>query len=312
MNKVIAFLGVSFDNKKIIKKEFSKALINNNINDLANVEILCISANNKIDNKFLAKLPKLKYIITRSVGYDHIDLKACLKRKIKVSNISDYGSSVIAEFVFALLLSGLRNIDLADKYVEKNYRFDKKGLTGIALENKTIGIIGLGNIGSKVARIASLGFHMNTIVYTPNKKQKLAKQLNFKYVTLNKLWNESDIISLHCPLNEKTRHLINSKSIKKMKDNVVIVNTSRGGLINTKDLTKAILSKKVSRSFLDVIEHEDNILKNKKLIDIPEVIVTPHIAYYADDSSLSRYKLSFKAILAYINNKKLPDLISGI
>lgn len=315
----IYFFDVNFENEALIKKNFPKAIIINHL--LSEKELLkyslkaniiCTSTRQKISAKFIKSASLLKFIITRSVGYDHIDLKSAKENNVLVANIPDYGSHVIAEFVFALLLSGLRQVDRADKLVEKTYKFSYKNLKGISLKNKTIGIIGAGKIGTNVARIASLGFKMKTLVYSPEKDDKKAKNNGFKYVSLTNLFKNSDIISLHCPLLEETRHLINQDSLKIMKNGIIIVNTSRGALINTSDLTKAIKEKKVSHAFLDVIEHEDNIKKHKELIKLKSVIVTPHIAFYADDSLEKQYVLACLNINNYINKKKINGLIKGI
>lgn len=318
-NNQIHFLDVNKEQVSIIKNNFKSANIyykllseKDLIKKLKNAKIICTSSRQKISKKLIDNSRNLQFIITRSVGYDHIDLKSAKERNIIVANIPDYGSHVIAEFVFALLLSGLRQVDRADKLVEKTYKFSYKNFKGISLKNKTIGIIGAGKIGTNVARIASLGFKMKTLVYSPRRDENKAKINNFNYVGLKKLLKNSDIISLHCPLLEETRHLINKKSLKSMKKGVIIVNTSRGALINTIDLTQAIIEKKVSYAFLDVIEHEDNIKQYKKLIDLKPVIVTPHIAFYADDSIDKQYSLACKSINNFINNKKINGIIKGI
>jgi len=315
----IYFFDVNKKQVSIIKNYFPKAKIyykllseKKLIEACKNAQIICTSNRQKITKKVINNSKNLQFIITRSVGYDHIDLETAKKNNISVSNIPDYGSYVIAEFVFALLLSGLRHVDKADKTVEKSYKFSISGLKGVALKSKTIGIIGAGKIGANVIRISSLGFKMKTLVHDPNKDNKLSRKYGFKYVSLAKLFKDSDIISLHCPLLESTKHLINEESLDKMKDGVIIVNTSRGGLIDTKALTKAIEDKKVSHAFLDVIEHEQDIKKHKKLINLKPVIVTPHIAFYADDSIEKQYSLACLDINNFLNNKKVKGLVSGI
>lgn len=317
---IIYFLDVNKEEEGIIKKELPQAIIINNIlgekklaEKIKEAEIICTSTREKISSSIIKSLKNLKFIITRSVGYDHINLKSAKENNIMVANIPDYGAHVIAEFVFALLLSGLRNVDKADRQVENTYKFFYQGLKGRALFGKTLGIIGTGNIGSKVAKIASLGFNMKVIAHSKTKRNDLAKKYNFKYVNLSTIWKKSDIISLHCPLLAKTKHIINKNSLAKMKTGVIIVNTSRGALIKTKDLTKAIKNKKVANAFLDVIEHEDNIKRNKELIDLEPVIVTPHIAFYADDSAKKQYKLAIETIKVFLNKKKnIPGQITGI
>jgi D-lactate dehydrogenase len=315
----ITFLEVEPEDRKKIRKKYRNAQIISGklsedeiIKKCKDTEILCVFIYSKLSKKVIESLPNLKLIITRSVGYDHIDLKAAKKRSIPVCNVPDYGAHVIAEHVFALLLAGIRRIPEADEKVEEEYKFEFQGLRGIALKGKTLGLIGTGRIGSKVARIASLGFSMNVIAYSPHKDRKAARESKFKYVKLDDIWKKSDIISLHCPLIPETEHLINAKTIKKMKKGVIIVNTSRGGIIETKALIKNLKSDKIAYALLDVLEHEKNIKQSKELIDIPNVIVTPHIAFYADDSMQKMYDEAFESINRFLKKKKLVHEIKGI
>lgn len=315
----VCFLEVAEDDRVSVEKNFPGAKIISKplsekelIKEAADAEILSPFIYTKISAKAIKSLKKLRLIATRSVGYNHIDLEMANKKNVSVCNVPDYGAHVIAEFVFALLLSGLRHVAEGDDLVEEKYKFSFQGFKGLALKNKTIGIIGTGKIGAKVAHIASSGFLMNVLAYDPCPNKKLAKENNFQYADLENLLKSSDIISLHCPLLPKTKHLINTKNIALMKDGVVIVNTSRGGVIDTKALVKALKKGKIANAFLDVLEHENNLKKSKELIDLPNVITTPHIAFYADDSMESMYQTTFKAIKAYLNKKELPNKVSGI
>ena len=315
----IFFLEVETEDKDLISKKFPQAKIIHKvlsekeiIKQCHEAEILCTFIYSKISNKVIESLPRLKLIVTRSVGYDHIDLQAAKKRGIIVCNVPDYGSHVIAEHVFALLLSGLRHIEEGDNRTERYKKFIFSGLRGMALKGKTLGIVGTGKIGKNVARIASLGFLMNVIACDPYPDENAAMENHFKYVNFRKILKESDIISLHCPLLPTTKHLINKKNISMMKNGVVIVNTSRGDVIKTEDLVKAIKSKKIAYAFLDVLEHENNLKSNKELIDLPNVITTPHIAFYADDSMKKMYADSFSIIKSFLNKKEIKNQIKGL
>lgn len=317
--KNIFFLEVEPEDKDLIRKKFPQANIipkvlseKEIIRHCKEAEVLCVFIYSQITRKVIDNLPKLKLIITRSVGYDHIDLKAAKERNIIVCNVPDYGSHVIAEHVFALLLSGLRHVEEGDNRVERSKKFDFSGLRGMALKGKTLGVVGTGKIGKNVARIGSLGFQMKVIASDPFPDQKTAKENKLEYVTLKNLLKNSDIISLHCPSLASTRHLINKKTISTMKDGVVIVNTSRGDVIKTEDLVKAIKSKKISYAFLDVLEHESNIKSNKELIDFPNVITTPHIAFYADDSMGKMYSESFNTIKDFLDKKTIKNQVKGL
>ncbi|OGJ49210.1 hypothetical protein A2335_05015 [Candidatus Peregrinibacteria bacterium RIFOXYB2_FULL_32_7] len=316
---MLVFLEVEPEDIAKIQKIFPKAQIiskplneNEIIKKCHNAEILCVFIYSQITKKVIKNLPNLKLIVTRSVGYDHIDLNAAKEKGIKICNVPDYGSHVIAEHVFALLLCGLRHISEGDDRVEKNHKFDFHGLRGMALKAKTLGLIGTGKIGKNVARIASLGFLMNVIAYDPYPDEDAARENHFQYVSLDKLLQKSDIISLHCPLLPNTKHIINKKSIEKMKNGIVIVNTSRGEIIETKALLTGLKSKKISHVFLDVLEHEKNLAENKEIINFPEVIVTPHIAFYADDSMKKMYEEAFSSIKKFLKGEKLMHQVEGI
>ena len=314
----ITFLEVEEEDKDKVKKEFPEAEIFSGvfseeeiINKCQDTEILCVFIYSKISRKVIEGLPNLKQIVTRSVGYDHIDLKAANEKEVKICNVPDYGSHVIAEHVFALLLSGIRRVLEGEERVGKDYSFDFQGLRGIALKGKTLGIIGTGKIGKNVARIASLGFLMDVIAYDPIEDEDAARENHFEYVSLAEIWKKSDVISLHCPLLPKTKHLVNEEVIDQMKKGVVIINTSRGGVIKTSDLVKGLESEKISYAVLDVLEHEKNIKRNQKLLEMPNVVITPHVAFYADDSMNKMYEVAFGSIKRYLNKEKLIHQVIG-
>jgi D-lactate dehydrogenase len=315
----IIFLEVEKEDEEKISKAFPDAKLFNKIlsedeiiKQCQEAEILIVFIYSQISQRVIENLPNLKLIVTRSVGYDHIDLKSTRKHGIEVCNVPDYGSHVIAEHVFALLLSGLRNVRESGNRVEKEYEFNFRGFRGTALKGKTLGIIGTGKIGKNVARIASLGFLMDVVAFDVNPNEEAARENHFSYVSLENIWKKSDIITLHCPLLEETKHLINNKSIVKMKEGVVLINTARGGVIDTEALVDALQSGKISHALLDVLEHEKNIRENKELLDIPGVTVTPHIAFYADDSMKKMYEESFFSINRFIKKEKLVHRVYGV
>lgn len=289
------------------KEAFSAKLVGK----CTDAEILCGFIHSDFSAENLRKLPKLKLLITRSAGFDHIDLVATRKLGIAVCNVADYGSHVIAEHTFALLLAATRNI------VEGNQRakscdFCYQGLCGETLRGKTLGVVGVGKIGSKVCEIASRSFGMNVIAFDKFPDTKLAKKIGFKYVkSLTEIWKKSDIITLHTPLTRKTKHIVNTKAIAQMKTGVILVNTARGSLINTAALVKAIKAGKFRRVALDVIENEKNPKVDKILLNLPEVIATPHIAFYADTSKAKMYCAAFESIEEFLKQRKLTHQIKS-
>ncbi|MBS3113770.1 hydroxyacid dehydrogenase [Candidatus Woesearchaeota archaeon] len=269
----------------------------NNVNQIKDADAIGVFIYSIVNKKILDNLPNLKLITTLSTGFDHIDLKECKKRKITVCNVPHYGENTVAEHTFALILNLTRKIH---KAYERTVRgdFSIEGLRGIDLQGKTIGVIGAGSIGQHVIRIAK-GFETKVIAYDKFRNLKLAKRLGFKYVTFDYLVQNSDIITLHVPYNKSTHHLINKKEISKMKKGVIIINTARGGIIDTSALLEGLQSGKIGGAGLDVLEGEcfikeerqilskhflkecdlKTVLQNHILLKQDNVIITPHNAF---------------------------------
>ncbi|HIH32599.1 TPA: hydroxyacid dehydrogenase [Candidatus Woesearchaeota archaeon] len=310
--------------KKNIKghelKFFKESISKNNISLIKNYDAIASFIYAKLDKKILDRLPKLKLIATMSTGYDHIDLKECNKRKIMVCNVPYYGENTVAEHTFALILALSRKIYPSIQRTKMGL-FDVNGLRGFDLKDKTIGLIGTGHISFHVARIAK-GFEMKIIGYDIFKNKDMIK-LGLKYVSLNELLKKSDIISLHLPLNKSTFHIINSKNIKTLKNNSIIINTARGGLIETSALGKSLASGKLLGAGLDVLEeegcikHEDELLRKKfrkpcniktllenhVLMKLDNVIITPHNAFNSQEALQRIIDVTIENIKAFHNGK---------
>lgn len=248
--------------------------------DCSKVEAISVKSASNADRSTLSNFPTLKLLITRTVGTDHIDMEYCKLGGIEVKNILDYGSFNIAEHVFALLLSGTRNIISTQKEIHEG-KFTFKGHLGLALEGKTLGVVGTGRIGLEVVKRAN-AFGMKVIAYDVYKNEKAREELGYEYVELEKLAQTSDIITLHAPLLDSTHHMINEKIIKLMKDGVVLINTARGELVDTDALIKNIA--KFRWVGLDVLEGEKSFSKDHPLLKFTNVVITPHIAFYSDSS----------------------------
>jgi D-lactate dehydrogenase len=256
--------------------------------------IISVFITTKLTSDILTQLPHLKLLCTRSVGYDHIDINYCDEHGITVCNVPDYGSHVIAEHVFALLLGTMRHITEGHRRVKEGL-FDYHGLRGMALQGKTLGVVGTGKIGRKVVKIAH-GFGMKIIAYDVFKVQELCDEFGLEYVELPQLLEQSDVITLHAPSLPATKHMINAETIAHMKNGVVLVNTARGSLIDTEALIAALDSGKIRTALLDVLENEANVKQDNRLIQHPSVVTTPHIAFYADDSVHTMYTDCFTSI----------------
>lgn len=245
----------------------------------------------------LRHLGRLKLIATRSTGFDHIDLEYCDANNITVCNVPVYGDNTVAEHVFALLLAISHNMIAA---VDRTRRgdFSLKGLQGFDLFGKTLGVIGTGSIGRCVIEIAK-GFRMEVLASDVRPDEELASRLGFRYVEMDQLLASSDIITLHVPSNENTRNLISSNEFSRMKEGVILINTSRGDVLDIKALAKAIGEGKVAAAGLDVLPEEGGIreeaellrsvydkkhdletmLLNHILLRLRNVIITPHSAF---------------------------------
>lgn len=297
----ILFLDTEPEDRSFVAEEFPDATFGDgSLTDEAlialckDAEVISCFIHTQFTRDIIARLPRLKLLCTRSVGFDHIDTAACEERGITVCNVPDYGSHVIAEHVFALLLSTLRHIPEGDERVSSG-EFDYRGLRGVALKNKTIGILGTGKIGRAVARIA-FGFGMNILAVDQCRTMELQEFFGVKYVTFDEMIAGSDIITLHVPALPSTNHLLSDAVFAKMKDGVILVNTARGSLIDSQALFRALQSGKVSRALLDVLEHEMNFEENAALTSHPNVVATPHIAFYADDSMRKMFTETFQSI----------------
>ena len=249
-------------------------------------DAVCVFVNDTVNAAVVDKLYEygVKLIALRSAGYNNVDVKAAFG-KIHVVHVPAYSPYAVAEHAIALLLTSVRRIHKAYNRT-REFNFSLSGLTGFDLHGKTVGVIGTGKIGRIFIDICR-GFGMNVIAYD----RFPAKDSGIRYAALDELLEQSDIISLHCPLTDETRHLIDGSAIEKMKKGVVIINTSRGGLIDAEALLKGIKSRKIGAACLDVYEEEadiffedrsghilnDDILS--RLISMPNVIVTSHQAF---------------------------------
>lgn len=254
-------------------------------------DAVCVFVNDTVDAVVVEKLYTMgvKAIVLRCAGFNNVDIKAC-EGKLRVFRVPAYSPHAVAEHAMALLLTINRRTHKA--YIRtREFNFSLQGLAGFDLHGKTVGIIGTGKIGRVFADICK-GFGMKILAYDkyPNPDSGLT------YVDLPELFEQSDIISLHCPLTEETHHIIDAASIAKMKTGVTILNTSRGALINTEDLIAGIKNKKVGAACLDVYEEEGDFFyedysghivrddKLVRLIAMPNVIVTSHQAFLTQEA----------------------------
>lgn len=305
---------VVFETEPWEQKAFDELKVNNdvilmenklsagNAPEYSDADVISTFIYSNLDESVLEQFTDLKMIATRSTGFDHIPLNYCQKNNIVVSNVPEYGDSTVAEHVFGLLLAISHNLVEA---VDRTRRgdFSLRGLRGFDLQGKTLGVIGTGSIGQYVIQIAH-GFDMNVIAYDVKPNQKLAEELKFQYHSMDDLLSSSDILTLHIPANEHTYHFISDDSFSKMKDGVVLINTSRGSVVHIEALARALSTGKVAAAGLDVLPEEPTIREESELLRsffheqhnlqtllaghvllrLRNVIITPHNAFYTQEA----------------------------
>ncbi len=260
--------------------------------NLANgYDCVCIFVNDNVDKEVIDALSAagVKLIALRCAGYNNVDIEHAFG-KIHVVRVPAYSPYAVAEHAMALLLTSIRRIHKA--YIRtRDHNFSLSGLTGFDLHGKTVGVVGTGKIGRIFAGICK-GFGMNVLAYD----KFPAKDSDLTYVTLDEIWERSDVISFHCPLTDETKHMVNKESIAKMKKGVVLVNTSRGALIDSEALLEGIKDRQIGAACLDVYEEESDVFFHDfsghiinddilaRLISMPNVIVTSHQAFLTNEA----------------------------
>jgi D-lactate dehydrogenase len=322
----IAFFEVNDWEKKYLKNKlkgyflrFSKEALNSeNAQQIKDFDAVSVFIYSKVDGQTIQEIPGLKLIATRSTGFDHIDIEECKKMGITVCNVPSYGENTVAEHTFALILALSRNI--CKTCIRRfEHDFSIEGLEGFDLKGKTIGVIGTGHIGLHVIRIAK-GFGMNVVAYDVRQSTLLSEVLGFEYVSLENLLAKSDVITLHVPYIKATHHLLNKDTFKLVKKGAILINTARGGLVDTEALIDALDKKILAGAGLDVLEGEDlikeekqllyepknlevltSLVSNHVLLDTDNVVFTPHIAFYSQEALERILETTVQNITAFIS-----------
>lgn len=246
------------------------------VNTIADFHVTVVRGATKITRRVIESASNLELIIRAGIGLDNIDLEAAQKKGIQVANTPAATSISVAEHTFGLMLAAVRNHGKANLSM-KEHRWEKKVLSGTELYGKTLGIVGAGRIGQEVAKRA-LAFGMTVIAYDVI---EIKTDLDIKQVSFDELLAQSDIISLHLPLTDQTKHMISNQEFEKMKDGTIIINAARGGTIDESALLQALQAEKVRAAAVDVFEKEPP--DDFSLIDHPNVIATPHIGAAAKE-----------------------------
>jgi len=283
-------------------------------------DAVCAFVNDTVDEKVISVLNGfgIKMLALRSAGYNNVDLKAAYKH-MHVARVPAYSPYAVAEFATSLMLTLNRKTHKA-YFRTRDNNFTISGLSGFDMNGKTAGIVGTGRIGKVLIKILK-GFGMDVIAFDSYKDEPAQKELGFEYVSIEELYKRSDIISLHCPLTKETHHMINDKTIAMMKDGVMIINTGRGHLIDTKALVKGLKAKRIGSAGLDVYEEEseyffedfsveglrDDVLA--RLLTFPNVLITSHQAFFTVEALENISATTLGNIREFFDNGSIPNEI---
>lgn len=297
---------------------FSAPLDKNTARLARGYDVVCVFVNDIVDQKVASKLVDygIKLIALRCAGFNSIDLSAT-SGLIKVVRVPEYSPFAVAEFTVGLMLSLNRKIHRSYlRSLEHNFSIDN--LLGFDMHKKTVGIIGLGKIGKVVAEILK-GFRMNILVHDINPDKEFIDEHNLALVDFDALLRESDTITLHCPLTDASHYMINEVAFSKMKQGVMLINTGRGGLINSKDLINNLKKQKIGSVALDVYEEEsqyfhtnwsEQIIQDDifvRLLTFPNVLITSHQAFFTKEALHNIAKTTLDSIHAFVLGKELKN-----
>ena len=262
-----------------------------------------IVVKSQINENIINNLEKCKVILRTGVGFDVININAANKKNIAIVNVPDLWTREVANHAMALLLNLNRKISISQRDIQNHVWTPTLPYKVGSLYKETLGIIGLGRIGSETAKRA-ISFDLNVIAYDPYQNEEYFNKRKVTKVNLEELLIKSDYISLHCPLNKETSHIINKSTLSLMKKSALIINTSRGPVINEKDLIEALNDGEISGAGLDVLEKEPPD-ENNPLLNMNNAIVSPHSAHYSNESMKTRY-IRFGSEVAKVLNGYMP------
>lgn len=264
-----------------------------------------VIANNPLPGEVIQSQEQLKFISVAFTGIDHVDKAVCAKKGVKISNAAGYSTQAVAELVIGMILSKLRNIIECNDVVRQGKT--KDGLVGSELSGKTVGIVGTGAIGLKTAELLK-AFGCRLLGYNRTEKQE-GLDLGIQYVSLEELMKESDIITLHTPLTEETRHLINKDNIKLLKPNALLINCARGPVIDMEATAQALKEKRFAGAAIDVFEVEPPLPIDHVLFGAENALLTPHVAFATKESMIRRAKITFDNIYAWLEGKQINTML---
>jgi D-lactate dehydrogenase len=327
--KKIAFFEMDQQRTEFFKRNLSEYQLDfytenlgeQHLPEILDCQIIFVANYSPVNRAIVEKLKETKLIVTGATGFNNIDVKACADAGIMVANTPGYSDDTIAEYALTLMLMSIRNAHLGFVRAREN-NFSWDGLMGHTLKGKTLGIIGTGKIGMKVIELAK-GFGMKVIAYDIYENQSKAAELGFTYDSLEKVLSNSDIVSLHLTANKSTYHFINQDRLKLCKKGSILINTSRGEVLDTKALIWALDNNILACAALDVLEEErlcqeNNLLKpditgdmveryalNQHLMHREDVLITPHIGWCTVEAIENMMNINLANIVSFINGEPI-------
>lgn len=273
---------------------------------VAGVDALII-ANNQLPGEVIEAADNLKFISVAFTGVDHVDREACAKKGIKISNCAGYSDQAVAELVIGMMISKLRNLVECNTAVRHGKTMASEGLMGTELSGKTVGIVGTGKIGLNVAKLLSV-FGCKLLGYDVEVKKE-GEDLGINYVSLDELLRESDIVTLHTPLMEKTKNLINKDRLDMMKPTALLINCARGPVIDIEATAKALNDSMLAGAAIDVFEIEPPLPTDHVLVETKNTLLTPHVAFATAESMVRRAKIAFDNIYAWLDGGQINKIM---
>lgn len=280
------------------------------LRELAQAEGVFSLLTDRIDAEVMTAAPRLKVISNFAVGFDNVDIPAATKRGIVVTHTPDVLTETVADFTLCLMLAAARRLVEADRYTRdgKWKTWEPLLLAGQDIHHATLGLIGLGRIGAAVARRAQ-GFGMRVLYYDVVRREDLERSLSITYQSLDDVLRDSDVISVHVPLSEQTRHLISRAQFALMKNTAVFVNTSRGPVVDQRALAEALASRRIFAAGIDVFEQEP-VPPDDPLLKLDNVIVVPHIASASIPTRIRMATLAAENLVAVLQGKRPPNPVN--
>ncbi len=310
------------------KVTFFKETLNKRVPEAVELDVASVGIRSRVTKPVFDRLPNMQLVATRSTGYEHIDVAEASQRGISVANIPTYGEYTVAEHTFALILALSRNVHKAHVRTMQS-DFSLEGLRGFDLKGKTLGVVGAGHIGLHVIKIA-IGFGMRVLAFDVSPNPFMAEVVGFEYADLDTIMRESDIITLHAPYSPKTHHLIDRNALEKVKQGALLINTSRGSLVDTEALVWVLDEGILGGAGLDVLEGEEFVeeeaeilstaysvetlaalVRNHILARRDNVVITPHIGFYSREATDRIIDTTIENIIGFIDGR-LQNVVNPV